>query len=66
MSFLTTRALSHYKTTDNDYGLWLARKKATLSFNKAAVALANKNARIIWSLLNSGEEFNYGVQTAAA
>ena len=59
-------ALSHYKTTDNDYGLWLDRKKATLSFNKAAVALANKNARIIWSLLNSGEEFNYGVQTAAA
>jgi len=59
-------ALSHYKTTDNDYGLWLARKKATLSFNKAAVALANKNARIIWSLLNSGEEFNCGVQTAAA
>ena len=57
-------ALSHYKNTDNDYGRWLMGKKTTLSFNKAAVALANKNARIIWSLLNTGEEFNYGVQTA--
>ena len=59
-------ALSHYKNTDNAYGRWLTGKKATLSFNKAAVALANKNARIIWSLLSTGEEFNYGDQTAAA
>ena len=58
-------ALSHYKNRDNDYGLWLTRKKARLSFNKAAVALANKNARIIWALINTGEEFNYGVQTTA-
>ena len=58
-------ALSHYKSTDNEYGRWLTGKKATLSFNKAAVALANKNARIIWSLLNTGEEFNYGVTTTA-
>ncbi len=59
-------ALSHYKNTDNEYGRWLIEKKATLSFNKAAVALANKNARIIWSLLKTGEEFNYGAQRAAA
>ena len=58
--------LSHYKNTDSDYGRWLTRKKATLSFNKAAVALANKNARIIWSLLKTGDEFNYGVQGVAA
>ena len=58
--------LSRYKDTDSDYGRWVARKKATLSHNKAAVALANKNARIIWSMLNTGEEFNYGVQSAAA
>jgi transposase len=57
-------ALSHYKHRDNDYGRWLTAKRARLSFNKAAVALANKNARIIWSLLNTGEEFNCGVQTA--
>ncbi len=59
-------ALSHYKNTDNDYGRWLTSKRARLSFNKAAVALANKNARIIWSLLNTGEEFNCNVQTNAA
>ena len=58
--------LSHCKDTDNDYGRWVARKKATLSHNKAAVALANKNARIIWSMLNTGEEFNYGAQPTAA
>jgi transposase len=40
-------ALSHYKSTDNEYGRWLIRKKSALNFNKAAVALANKNARII-------------------
>ncbi len=58
--------LSHCKDADNDYGRWVIRKKATLSHNKAAVALANKNARIIWSMLSTGEEFSYGVQTAAA
>lgn len=58
--------LSHHKEAANDYSRWVANKKATLSHNKAAVALANKNARIIWSMLNTGEEFNYGAQTAAA
>jgi transposase len=58
--------LSHYKELDNDYNRWIGRKKATLSHNKAAVALANKNSRIIWSMLSSGEEFNYGTKTAAA
>ncbi|MFT5395991.1 MAG: transposase [Gammaproteobacteria bacterium] len=57
--------LSHYKNKDNEYGRWLTRKKETLCFNKAAVALANKNARIIWSLLKTGEEFNYGSQGVA-
>ena len=58
--------LSHHRDADSDYSRWVARKKATLCHNKAAVALANKNARIIWSMLNTGEEFNYGVQRAAA
>lgn len=58
--------LSHYKHKDNDYTQWVGRKKATLSHNKAAVALANKNARIIWSMLNSGEEFSYGAPATAA
>jgi len=55
-------ALSHYKNVDNDYGRWILKKKASLSFNSAAVALANKNARIIWSLLKSGDEFNSTIQ----
>jgi len=58
--------LSHHKDVDSDYTRWVGRKKATLSHNKAAVALANKNARIIWTMLNTGEEFNYGAQAAAA
>ena len=58
--------LSHRKEVSSDYGRWVATKKATLSHNKAAVALANKNARIIWSMLNTGEEFKCGVQTTAA
>ena len=48
------------------YGRWLGERKTTLSFNKAAVALADKSARIIWSLLHTGEEFNSNVQMAAA
>ena len=59
-------ALSHYKNTDSDHGRWLNSKKEKLSFNKAAVALANKNARIIWSLLNTGKAFNCNNQMAAA
>ena len=58
--------LSHYKDRDNDYNRWIGRKKATLSHNKAAVALANKNARIIWSMLNTGRSLTYGEQATAA
>ncbi|STX81222.1 transposase [Legionella busanensis] len=54
------------KNRDSQYGEWLTRKKETLSLNKAAVALANKNARIIWSLLKTGHEFNSNQQKAAA
>lgn len=57
--------LSHSKDSGSDYDRWVAKKKATLSHNKAAVALANKNARIIWSMLNTGEEFNYERQAGA-
>jgi transposase len=34
---------------------WVADKKIRCGRNKAAVALANKNARIMWALLSSGE-----------
>jgi transposase len=36
---------------------WLADKKQRCGSNKAAVALANKNARVIWALLASGEKY---------
>lgn len=58
--------LSHSKNSDTHYGHWVSRKRATLSHNKAAVALANKNARIIWSILNTGEEFDAGLRAIAA
>jgi transposase len=35
--------------------LWVADKKKRCGFNRAAVALANKNARIIWAILVTGE-----------
>lgn len=40
--------------TDNR-SLWLADKRRRCGYNKAAVALANKNARIIWAMLARGE-----------
>ena len=58
--------LSKCKNLDHEYDRWLTQKKYTLSFNKAAVALANKNARIIWSILSTGNEFDLNSQKAAA
>ena len=58
--------LSHRKGSDSDYDRWVTKKRATLSHNKASVALANKNARIIWSMLNTGGDFNYRLQANAA
>lgn len=42
------------KKTDGLH-LWVADKKRRLGFNKAAVALANKNARMIWAIMATGE-----------
>lgn len=36
---------------------WLVTKEKTRGFNKACVALANKNARIAWALLVHGTEY---------
>jgi transposase len=35
--------------------LWITDKKQRCGFNKTAVAVANKNARIIWAMLVTGE-----------
>ena len=34
---------------------WVADKKQRCGYNKASVAVANKNARIIWAVLATGE-----------
>jgi transposase len=37
--------------------LWIASKKERCGYNKTAVAVANKNARIIWAILATGESY---------
>ena len=45
---------------------WLARLAARRNPNIAAVALANKNARIIWALLAHGRDYQAGYVRATA
>ena len=47
----------------DSYSCWAARIKATRGPNVAAVAMANKNARILWALLNRGERYRPGNST---
>ena len=42
--------------------VWLADKKHRIGFNKAAVALANKNPRTIWAILKTGECYRQPAQ----
>jgi transposase len=35
--------------------VWIADKKRRRGYNKASVALANKNARVIWAIMATGE-----------
>lgn len=41
--------------------MWIAVKKQRCGYNKAAVAVANKNARIIWAILATGECYRKAV-----
>jgi transposase len=45
---------------------WLARVAARRNPNIAAVALANKNARIVWALLAHGRDYQVGYRTINA
>lgn len=45
---------------------WIARLTARRNANIAAVALANKNARIVWALLAHGRVYQAGYANAAA
>jgi transposase len=37
--------------------VWITNKYANSGYNKAAVAVANKNTRIIWALLSKKEDY---------
>jgi transposase len=50
-------AIIHAGKKTDRLSLWAMKKKESRGGNRAAVALANKNARIIWALMTSGETF---------
>jgi transposase len=43
------------ETKSDPKSLWVADKKRRCGYNKASVALANKNARTIWAIMATGE-----------
>lgn len=43
------------ETKNDKLSVWVANKKQRCGYNKASVALANKNARIIWAIMATGE-----------
>jgi transposase len=54
------------ETKTDKRSLWVADKKHRCGYNKASVALANKNARIIWAILATGETYRNVVSYEAA
>lgn len=46
------------KKKDDKLSRWVTNIEDRRGYNKAAIAVANKNARIIWSLLHSGQNFS--------
>ncbi|HIH4876870.1 transposase [Citrobacter braakii] len=53
------RAVVRVATNNNDGSLhqWVNQLKERRGFNKTTVAVANKNARIIWSMLRNDTEY---------
>ena len=49
--------MSAHKRSDQ-ISQWAATLRERVGWQKAAVALANKNARILWAVMTKGEEFN--------
>lgn len=49
--------LRHTAGRDDHKSRWAEQLKETKSWNKAAVALANKHARIAWSMLAKGKDY---------
>lgn len=57
-------ALKHVKNKDDKLSIWLKRIQAKGGTNKAAVALANKNARVIWAIVANQSSFNQSLMIA--
>ena len=45
------------KAKSDKWSLWMIDRKQRLGTTKACVAVANKNARIIWSLIAREQEY---------
>lgn len=60
------RAIIRFAEKKAEPDSWLRKLIARRNKNVAAVALANKNARIIWALLAKGATFHHNHTTAAA
>ena len=52
--------LKNVAKKEDPYSLWIKSLIARCGFNKAAVAVANKNVRIAWALLRNETVFNAG------
>lgn len=60
------RAVIYQATQKADPHNWVYKVAKRRNKNVAAVALANKTARIVWALLAHGREFRPGYAAAAA
>jgi transposase len=50
-------AIRYAHLKDDKVSKWSTRKEKELGYNKAVIALANKNARIIWALIANETEY---------
>ena len=46
---------------DDPLSQWALSVKSRAGHNRAIVALANKNARILWAMMHSDEPYRYAV-----
>jgi len=50
-------ALYRARHKDDRHGCWINQVRDRRGTNRACIALANKNARIIWALMAHGDEY---------
>ena len=48
---------------DDPISRWLAQLVVRVGWQKACVAMANKNARILWAVLSRGQRFDANHQS---